>query len=524
MGLSHKTPRPIRRGDFIRGLASVVIGASLADGEARAQPTAHHHPHETRFELVADRLSGSPAMQLPDAAQAELDDFVTDTVDALRAFLGTLRNEQRQQMLFPLEAAERTTSRDGDPFTESFCAVLTWCVPGWGLTIGQLDFRQRSAFEAFLRTALGVSGYEMVVAIRNRQHMIGALEANATNRLITEGATKLGFDKRYADLHALLEAMKQAGIPVPPEWLGAITTGGLNNPDEKIPWAWDAPGPDKRYTQFKSYAIAVFGNPGEGTWAVRIEGHHLSVNLTFLRRGETWEVHGTPIFVGAFPIIVPPPIVPPPDPPRPEDLVDPLLWQQGQSLGLALTRNVKHFWSALTEPQRAAAFRRPEMFAQGPPLLSETPPVAMLTALDKRPAVKNIEAGPHVTINSGSLSSDARRHLLGVYDELLSVVHPTVALAYRIRLRRFLENGTIVATWAGGDLAASGSQHFSSIAVGPFIEPAEGPLLVELMQTPQYSVTNTQLPWSNHLHVMLRDLQSPVWADPLAYHEQHDHA
>jgi hypothetical protein len=97
-----------------------------------------------------------------------------------------------------------------------------------------------------------------------------------------------------------------------------------------------------------------------------------------------------------------------------------------------------------------------------------------------------------------------------------ATVNPAVAIAYRRRLEAALQADSIVATWAGGDLAEQGSQHFSSVAVGP--------LLVELIQSPQYSVSNMQMPWSNHLHVMLRDLQSPVWADPLGYHEQHDRA
>jgi hypothetical protein len=518
MGSSDKTPHRLGRGDFIRGLASVVIGASLADGEASAEPLSHHHPHETTFQLVADRLAGSPSMVLPDAAQADLDDAVSDMVDAFGVFRETLTDTMRRKMLFPLDKSERTKSRPSDPpwpETDSFGAVLTWCVPGWGLTIGELNFPQRSAFEAFLRTALGVSGYDMVVAIRNRQHVIGVLETYATSDVIA-AAMKHFPDKTFANLGELLEALKNARIPVPPDAVRAVNVGGLNPTTIKPgidDWVKE-PHPLERQRQFKSYAIAVFGTPGDGTWAVRIEGHHLSVNLTFLRKGDKWEVHGTPIFVGAFPIIVPPPVTPTHSDPHAWD--NPLTWQQGQSLGLALTLNIKRFWSALPEQQRADAFRKPEMFSQKAPLRNETPVSTMLTALDLRPDTQKIvSTGPYIATNGSSLPPAARRHLAAVFDELLSVLHPAVAVAYRSRLDTALKGEKIVATWAGGDLAEQGSQHFSSIAVGTF--------LVELLQTPQYSVSNTQLPWSNHLHVMLRDLQSPVWGDPLAYHEQHDH-
>src|SRR5262249_48840990 len=162
----------------------------------------------------------------------------------------------------------------------------------------------RSAFEAFLRTALGVAGYDMVAAIRNRQHVIGALEKDATPKVIAE-AMRLGPDKRFTNLSELLDALKAAGIPVRPEWVRAVNVGGLNpitTPPYIDDWAKNPAGPTERQRQFQNYAIAVFGTPGAGTWAVRIEGHHLSVNLTFLRVGDKWEVHGTPIFVGAYPI------------------------------------------------------------------------------------------------------------------------------------------------------------------------------------------------------------------------------
>jgi hypothetical protein len=505
MSSSDKTPHRLGRGDFIRGLASVTIGTNLAAGESRAEPMSHRHPHETTFELVADRLDGSPSMRLPDAAQADLDDAVSDMVDAFRVFSATLTDAQRRKMLFPLDAPQRTTSRDPTR-TPAFCAVLAWCVPGWGLTIGELDFAQRSAFEAFLRTALGVSGYDMVVAIRNRQQVIGELEVHATPAVIAAAET-LGPDKRFANLGELLHALKVARIPVPPDAVRAVNVGGLNPGSED--WATKPAGLKERWHQFQGYGIATFGTPGEGTWAVRMEGHHLSINLTFLRVGGKWEVHGTPLFVGAFPIIVPPPL-------DPGALSNPLVWQQGQSLGFGITRNIKRFWSALPEQQRAAAFRKPEMFPQRPPLRTETPAAPMLTALDIKPDIRRIETGPHISTSGSSLSNAARRHLVGMFDELLSVLHPAVAIAYRRRLEAALQADSIVATWAGGDLAEQGSQHFSAVAVGPF--------LVELMQSPQYSVTNMQMPWSNHLHVMLRDLESPVWGDPLGHHEQHDHA
>jgi hypothetical protein len=50
------------------------------------------------------------------------------------------------------------------------------------------------------------------------------------------------------------------------------------------------------------YYVTVFGEPGDGAWGWRIEGHHLSLNFT----GAGGQVVGvTPYFVGADPAVVP---------------------------------------------------------------------------------------------------------------------------------------------------------------------------------------------------------------------------
>ena len=55
-----------------------------------------------------------------------------------------------------------------------------------------------------------------------------------------------------------------------------------------------------RHYDEKSYYFAVFGVPGKFPWGWRVEGHHLSVNLTFTESG----IAETPSFFGADPAIV----------------------------------------------------------------------------------------------------------------------------------------------------------------------------------------------------------------------------
>ena len=265
----------------------------------------------------------------------------------------------------------------------------------------------------------------------------------------------------------------------------------------------------ERWHQFEQYAVAIFGTPANKAWAIRLEGHHLSVNLTLLREGTQWQVHGTPLFIGAFPIIVPPPV-------GATALDNPLTWQQGQHLGLGLTSSMRRFWLAVPDRLRRQAKRGPDGFPQRPPLANETPAAPMLTALAIRPDAGLIDRGPHAALPVAKLTADARRPLTALYTELFATLHPAVAASYLRRLEGALRAGRMRATWAGGDLTDPGSQHFTSIAVGPF--------LVEMLQTPQYSVASPRVPWSNHLHVMLRDLASPVWGDPLGDHLRASHA
>lgn len=56
------------------------------------------------------------------------------------------------------------------------------------------------------------------------------------------------------------------------------------------------------YRNPKKYYTAVFGEPGSKNWALRFEGHHLSINLSFI--GEEL-VSATPLFLGVNPETIP---------------------------------------------------------------------------------------------------------------------------------------------------------------------------------------------------------------------------
>lgn len=61
-------------------------------------------------------------------------------------------------------------------------------------------------------------------------------------------------------------------------------------------------GSSRSFRDPENYAFAVFGRPGEAPWGWRVEGHHLSINVTLSPGGE---VSVTPAFTGSNPARIP---------------------------------------------------------------------------------------------------------------------------------------------------------------------------------------------------------------------------
>ncbi len=64
----------------------------------------------------------------------------------------------------------------------------------------------------------------------------------------------------------------------------------------------DLEGSSRRFRDPLNYAFVVFGKPGAPPWAWRVEGHHLSVNVTVVAPGH---VSMTPLFTGSNPARIP---------------------------------------------------------------------------------------------------------------------------------------------------------------------------------------------------------------------------
>jgi hypothetical protein len=209
----------------------------------------------------------------------------------------------------------------------------------------------------------------------------------------------------------------------------------------------------------KRYFFTIFGTPAEdGPWAVSIEGHHLSLNLT-LRDGRI--VDSTPQFMGANPAVVKTPL---PDLPA----VGRRVLEAEESVAFELVHS-------LDEGQRSKAVISPE------------PPKEIRGAGEPQPT-----GGPAVGIGYGDLSASQQalmKRLVDVYCESM----PVEVAAERRQLIESADGGwaAVKFSWAGSLTPGIGHAY-----------RVDGPtFVIELCNVQPDAEGNP----ANHIHCIWRD-------------------
>ncbi len=152
---------------------------------------------------------------------------------------------------------------------------------------------------------------------------------------------------------------------------------------------------------------------------------------------------------------------------------------------------------------------------QAPPLLLDTPASSMIAALSPSVDQQAITAYPHVMTKAVEFSEPALWNLRQAFAFYAGAMNPSIGPDYLERFDRAVQAGdNLTLAWAGGDLDAVGSHHYTYAVVGD--------LLLEVLQSNQYSVQHDPEVTGNHLHTMLRDL-SFDWDDPMRRHHRDDH-
>lgn len=432
--------------------------------------------------------------------------FEADVARAARDFIDLTPETQRAELVRPFESDARTHGRDTSQ-TEAFCAVLQWCPRGWGVTVGSMSTPQRTAMHMLLNRAMSPGGYQALLAVVNRNRVIGEMEdvgdGDVIRRSLEADPTAHGAESVFA-----LAPDPDPSKPWYPVVGGAKELLGTGM---TIDWSWDRPpGLEARHEQFSDYTVGIFGNPGDDAWAIRFEGHHITVNLTFQKRDGQTEVHATPLFFGAFPMVVPE------DPFEPDDLSKQWHWVKGQVLMASVVHHLREFWRELPETTRRDAFIGADLMKQAPPLLLDTPASSLIAALSPTVDREAIAAYPHVKLGAGEISKPALWNLRQAFAFYTGAMNPAIGPEYLARLDRAIgDNANMTLAWAGGALDALGTHHYTYAVVDD--------LLLEVLQSNQFSVQSAPDITGNHLHTMLRDLRFD-WDDPMRRHHQHDHA
>jgi hypothetical protein len=215
----------------------------------------------------------------------------------------------------------------------------------------------------------------------------------------------------------------------------------------------------------EKYYFSIFGEPSEtGTWAYRVEGHHLALNFTIVKG----HVASTPSFFGANPAEV-----------RGTSRNGLRTLAREEDLGRDLVK-------ALSDAQRAVA------------IVDKTAYKDIITMASRKAAIEGKPSGlPYAKMNAKQ-----REALDALVAEYAYDFPPTIAEA-RMEQYHKSQSGLYFA-WAGG--IEKGNPHYYRIQTPTF--------LIE------YDDTQNE---ANHIHSVWRDYEGDFGVDLLADHYQSSH-
>ncbi len=215
----------------------------------------------------------------------------------------------------------------------------------------------------------------------------------------------------------------------------------------------------------EKYYFSIFGEPSEtGTWAYRVEGHHLALNFTIVKG----HVASTPSFFGANPAEV-----------RGTSRNGLRTLAREEDLGRALVKS-------LTDPQRTIAIVDKEAYKD------------IITMASRKAAIEGKPSG----LPFAKLTPKQRELLENLVAEYANDFPPTIAEARMDQFKKS-ESGLYFA-WAGG--IEKGDPHYYRIQTPSF--------LIE------YDDTQNN---ANHIHSVWRDYEGDFGTDLLGEHYQSSH-
>lgn len=225
-------------------------------------------------------------------------------------------------------------------------------------------------------------------------------------------------------------------------------------------------GSDDRYRHPELYYLLVFGQPGEGPWGWRFEGHHVSLNYTSV--GDQLSV--TPAFMGANPAVVP----------------------DGPEKGKRVLAKEEDLARNLL-----ASFSSEQMKQV---LISDMAPKDIVTGMERKAILEKQEG-----LSYKDMKNNQQQLLKALVQNFLDDMEKGVA---KEQLNRIEAEGwdNIYFAWAGETEKGPGKAHYYRV---------HGPsLLIEYD-----NIQNN----ANHIHTVWRDLKNDFGEDLLKHHHDTKH-
>lgn len=314
-----------------------------------------------------------------------------------------------------------------------FCYVLAHCKDSPnGIKVGELPGPLKFKFHQLLTRLLSSQGYLKVLGIMRRELLLEEMEEAV---------------RRYPEVKAI----------------------GKNQSH-----AWDPPL--KR--NYSDYTLRFFGKLAPGSqFGLRLEGHHLSFNLTLDYRGKTPLLSVTPVFLGVSPMVVP-------SPPKQGDFP---IWRTSEGHHLLGSEAFLARELVKSLPNKNQA------------IWPEWPAPELAGSLDQRP-----EASLHgVKLDRPK----SREWLIQLLDEYLSV--------YRVAKPEFFKRDLL----KNARISYKGN---AQQAMGRFyLRVSSDRYLFELYQSDLWSVESEYE--ANHIHSSLRDLKADWDQNLLSEHLKNFH-
>ncbi len=343
--------------------------------------------------------------------------------------------------------------------------VVAWWTSAWIASA-------QSAGEAGAPREMVEVASRFLASLSPEQKSKAALPFESDERLNWHFVPKVRAGLPFKEIDSSQSALANALLSMTLSSSGATKVGAIMSLETILRELESPTNPNAAMTRDAGkYYFAVFGEPSlEKPWGWRIEGHHVSLNVTMV--DGKWTA-SSPAFIGANPHEV-----------RggPRAGLRPLAAEE--DLGRELIRS-------LDSSQLARAIISPEA------------PPDIFTGSKRKAEI----AGPVKGLPRSAMSDLQRQHLARLIDEYVDTMHPYLAERRREKLNAMSseEWDQVHFAWMGG--IEKGQAHYYRVQAPKFLIEYD-------------NIQND----ANHSHTVWRDFEGDFGLDLLALHHKRDHA